>query len=43
MQSLADSYAKAGRRDEALKLRAELEAIRQKVTAPVHPDASGKP
>ena len=35
---LANSYAAAGRQDEALKLREELLALRRKVLGPEHPD-----
>jgi tetratricopeptide (TPR) repeat protein len=38
INSLALSYAEAGRRDEALKLREELLALRRKVNGPENPE-----
>ena len=41
MINLADSYADAGRRDEALKLREEVLPLSRKVNGPEHPDTLG--
>ena len=38
MGNLADDYFKAGRRDEALKIREEVLAISRKTNGPEHPD-----
>jgi tetratricopeptide (TPR) repeat protein len=37
MHNLANSYAEAGRRDEALKLKEEVVALYRKVSGPEHP------
>ena len=37
MNNLAISYAEAGRRDEALKLREQVLALSRKVNGPEHP------
>src|SRR5206468_10163218 len=38
MNNLANSYADAGRRDDALKLREQVLELRRKVLGPEHPD-----
>jgi serine/threonine protein kinase/tetratricopeptide (TPR) repeat protein len=38
MHNLANSYAGAGRREEALKMHEEVLALRRKVNGPEHPD-----